>query len=162
MEFDTKIGLHKVLTFTVVSSMGKEDFLKSVHDVLISEAKEVGDDADGAFWMDYSNTLATRHLLCDVTLPDGESENGQTAYNITFSAGKRFSYLLDVVIGFLALAIVWGFSKVMVPEPQTFPYVVIFASCGVLGLLLSSFGKAFGVKESQKAADAIRSSLDGK
>ena len=162
MEFDTKINLRKTSSFTVSSSLKQEDFLKKVREILSAQSSIVGDDAGGAFWADYSTALATRHLKCDVTLPDGEAEDGPTSYAVTISAGKKPSYTLDIVMCFLVLAIVWGFSKALVPDPAIFPLVVIFASCGILGFLLSLFGKAFGVKESKRVEDEIRSSLDGK
>jgi len=162
MEFDTKMNLRKTASFKVTSSLKQEDFLKAVREILSAQSRIIGDDAGGSFWADYSTSIATRHLKCDVTLPDGEAEEGPTSYSITISAGKKPSYTLDVVMGFLALAIVWGFSKAMVPDPATFHLVVIFASCAILGFLLSLFGKAFGVKESKRVEDEIRSSLDGK
>ena len=150
------------VTGGVVSSLGKEEFLKALRDVISSKAKTVGDDSNGAFWADYSSSLVTRHLFCDVTLPEGESEGGNTIYNVKIEAGKKPGYILDILFAFLALAAVWSFFKIMVPDPQTFPYVVLLASCCALGFLLSLFGKAFGVKESKELGDEIRSALDGK
>ena len=161
MEFDTKINLRKVDALSVVSSLGEEDFMKKVREILSSKASAVGDDAGGAFWADYSTSLVTRHLKCDVTLPEGSGEE-QTKYNVKISAGKKPSYILDVILCFLALAVVWGFSKALVPEPPTYSYVVILCACCALGLIIAMFGKAFGVKEGKEVGDAIRSQVGGK
>ena len=76
MEFDTNISLRPCGSVEIESSKDCEALLSEVWDVLSSVSKNVGEGTGGEFWVDFSDAVKTKYIVCNVTevLPsDGET-----------------------------------------------------------------------------------------
>lgn len=143
MEFDTKIKLKERCTFSVPSDKTLEEFCEGLWPIFRSSAKEVGQDSGNRFWLDYSSGLVTRHLVCEVSEDDTPGH-----YKIKICSGRKAGYFADAILALLAMAFMWGLSKVVVPEPQAFHIGVMVASAAVAGLVFSTLSRPFGAVES--------------
>ena len=77
MEFDTNISLRPCGSVEIESSKDCEALLSEVWDVLSSVSKNVGEGTGGEFWVDFSDAVKTRYIVCNVTeVPPSDGEAG--------------------------------------------------------------------------------------
>lgn len=175
MEFDTNISLRDCGSVEIVSSKEYDALLSNVWDVLASISKNVGEGTGGEFWVDFSGTLKTKYIVCNVS-PVEENESVSRAslpggsvspsispdnapaplhdaqfpkkYVISLRCGKKSGRLGDAFMMVFALGVFWFFSKVVVPNALLSNYVAL-GTC--LALLVATFihiQLPFGSKES--------------
>lgn len=156
MEFDTKLPLRKLQDFEISTLEPFEEIHKKIYDCIRQAgAKALGDGSDGQIWADFSTSLTTRHMVCDIVRdPDKEG-----TYYVKLRTGRRPSYLGDLILAVLGIGAFYGLSKSVVPSPPA-AYVALMLTCFTLaGYFISVFGKAFGDKECQSVRSAVETAF---
>lgn len=106
MEFDTDIKIRPFASGKVESGLELEPFCQKVWDVLKDRAKNIGQMSGTQFWLDFSEGLSTRYIICNIEPADG-------GYLVTFSYARKPGYIGDAVLAFAALGTLWGLVKVL-------------------------------------------------
>lgn len=151
MEFDTKISLRTLARFDVASGLGMDDFGKKIWDIALSQAKEVGEGGQAEFWLDYSDTFRTRHLVIDF---DKTEEEG--IYHVNIKAGRRQSTAADIVVGFLLILAFWLCSRAIGPVFRPWTLAGAIAAAAVAAAFAVYGSKDFGKSEAAALEDAIK------
>lgn len=160
MEFDTKVK--QVLRCSADTSSNKDmdGFCQDMWGVFKASSKGVGEAGGGQFWLDYSSTLCTRYLICDITDVTPEDQPGEEKrnYRIRICSAKKLGYVADVVVALLAIAFMWCLSKVVVPEPESLYVILMVVVAAAAGLICAYFSRPFGMRE----ALALKSKIEEK
>jgi len=141
MEFDTSIKLKQLSSADISSPYGKEEFTEKVWNILSKYSSEIGEGGSGQFWLDYSTTMSTRHMVVDV------DEKEPNLYHVTIRSGSRASRITDVCIVVLVLLAFWFLSKMFVPAAPWYYIAGLCASLLIAGALALFSGKSFGVSD---------------
>ncbi|MBQ2091382.1 MAG: hypothetical protein II466_07275 [Bacteroidales bacterium] len=160
MEFDTKVRQAYRCETSATSSKDLDGFCEGLWDVFTAASKNVAEAGGGQFWLDYSNKLSARYLVCDVTdvTPDGAAEGADKQYRIKISSAKKAGYVADVILAILAIGFMWCVSKIVVPDPEPLYIGAIVAISGIGGLMLALLTRPFGKSE----AEALKIRIDKK
>lgn len=147
MEFDTNVKFRKLEEFAVTSDKSEEDFLNEIWTICSKRSSETAALGGGEFWMDYSSTMKTKYISCQVSeIPQNEGQENHL-YNIVIKGGAKASRSGDFVMVFLALSAFWCLSKMLVPDTPILYYIGLIAAVAlIIGLAIFS-GKAFGREE---------------
>lgn len=127
MEFDTNIILQDCGSVEIESSKDYEALLGDVWDVLSSVSKNVGEGTGGEFWVDFSDTLKTKYIVCKVSPAEDVSDSGSSAAaaKLSSEASSAAGATLSSADG-VALS-----SEVSAPAGATYPRkYVIRLRCG--------------------------------
>ncbi len=158
MEFDTSIPLRKKQDFEIHSSLPFGEVHKKIYSILQGGDRKMGDGAEGQIWADYSDKFQTRHIVCDI-VPDPDGTEG--LFMVKLSAGRRPSYLGDVLMAVFAIGGLWGLSKMLVPAPPVFYAILMVVCFAVDGFLISKFGKPFGEEQCRVLRLQIEKAFQG-
>lgn len=149
MEFDTKVKMVSRGNADVSSMKDIDGFCGELWEVFKASSKNVAEAGGGQFWLDYSNMLSTRYLICDVTdvSPDDLPENEKRNYRIRICSAKKLGYIADLVLALLAIGFMWCLSKVVVPEPDSLYVILMVAVAALAGLICAYISRPFGISE---------------
>ena len=142
MEFDTHIPLLKRFEERVRSSAPFEQVHKGAWEILGKESSNLADAGGGEIWADFSTRLLSRYIVCTLVR---DEENGE--YIVRLRAGRRPSYVGDILICVLFILGLWSLSKLLVPSPPMFYTILMLVCMCAAGWLMAYLGKAFGVVE---------------
>jgi hypothetical protein len=148
MEFETTIALKPVTEVFVASRESFEEFCGRLHRVLSADGRHVGDGGNGEFWVDYSDTFFTKHLVVNVSEADG-------GFNLRFRRGKRFGHIGDVLIMLLILTAVYCVGKMFIPGPSLLNISGLAVSIPIILYFLNAYGRKFGTEESGEIIDRL-------
>lgn len=154
MEFDTKISLRTLGRFDVVSGLEPDAFGEKIWEIARSQAKEVGEGGLSEFWLDYSDTFRTRHLVIDFDRTDEEG-----VYHVNIKAGRRQSTVIDIIVGFLLILAFWLCSKTMGPVFRPWMLVGAIVAAAVAAAFALYGNKDFGKAEAVALEDAIKKTM---
>ena len=155
MEFDTNIKLRPFSEITVESPLEPEAFCAAVWDAFSAHAKHIGQMGGSQFWLDYSNSLKVKYIVCDIT--EASAAGGVHTYKIKFSEARKPAYLSDAVLALSALAVLWGISKSVTPNPESIHIMAIGIGLAVAGAVISIIAKPFGKAFVPGLKDAVES-----
>ncbi len=141
MEFDTNINLREVGSYTLASGKNLEEFVRTLWDKGLETARYVAQTGEGELWMDYTDTLRTRHLVVNVE----ETEGG---FNLRFRGGSKLSYIGDGIVMVCILIAFWLGSKVLVPSPPVLNIIGAVAALAVAAMVFLYSVRSFGREES--------------
>ena len=150
MEFDTSLKFKNRGAYRSSSNLDMEEYCLKIWNILSPSVKHAADSGAGEFWLDYSDLMRTKHIVVNV-------EKEDTGYNIKFRSGVRPGRLADVLLTAFFLLLFWTLSKVFVPQPD--PLYCVGLAIGIIGIaavLLFSFGRTFGEKETALLIDKLR------
>lgn len=149
MEFDTNLRFKYITKIIVKSEKNLDDFVHQIWDIGLSKAAHIAQAGDAEIWLDYSDTLRTRHVSCITE----ETEEG---YEVSFSAGTKASIFGDVIIMALILAIFWMMSKILVPSPNIL-YILGAIAAAIVAIGIAIYcGKPFGTQEVEELIKEIQ------
>lgn len=143
MEFDTTVKFKPLEEFETFSQKDEEDFIKEVRNICEKRASHIGDAGQGEFWLDYSSTFKTRHIVCRI-IPD---EGNKNKYKIIIKGGAKADRSADAIVIILALLAFWSLSKLFVPSPPVIFIIGLILSVSIITGLLIFFKQSFGKDE---------------
>jgi len=141
MEFDNTMNLRPVTEVFAASHETLDEFCEKLFDILSSDGHVVGNAGGGEFWVDYSDTFTTRHLVVNVTEADG-------GFNVRFRSGKRFGHVGDVAVMAMVLLAFYCVGRMFVPGPSFLNISGLCISAVIISMLLTAYGRKFGTLES--------------
>lgn len=168
MEFDNRIHLKDTGRSDLAAALSPEALHKRLWEIFSTSAAHVGDAGAGEFWLDYSDLLRTRHLVVNLSFPNG-GDNGEPAedapvgtkrtpvrYSLRFRGGSKLSPVGDVIVMLLALLAFWCLSHLLVPRPPMAAVVgFVLCTAAAAGLFLWA-GRNFGGKETDELIEKIK------
>lgn len=163
MEFDTNVRLVQRDKVDVVSVEDLDGVCADLWKIFADLSREVAHAGGGSFWLDYSNMLCTRYMVCnvrdisaDAASPDSTmSEPDIREYSVEILSARKFGYFADVAFGLLAVGFMWCLSKIVVPEPASLHVALTVVIAGIAGLLLAYVSRPFGSSEADKLKEGI-------
>jgi len=152
MEFDASVKLIPRGEVTLDFPGGFDHAAQKVWDAMEEDATHVGEAGRGEFWGDYSTTLTTRYVVCNVESagpsPGEESQDSMEGpYTVRFRSGRKPSYLGDAILMISLIGAFWCLSKIIVPSPPI-GYILGMAAFAILAIaIIAICGKAFGEEQ---------------